>query len=122
MLLFQYGSYTILFVSTFTILGYHILYPPLMHLALSPSSEFPAHTICPHLFPSQQCYAGPMRGLRGLPVQDPYRFGRGRCSGPAWAYRTSFIWLILKSLIHNTNLRMLACAESAVTKYFRFIK
>ena len=27
-----------------------------------------------------------------------------------------------KSLIHNTNLRMLACAESTVTKYFSFIK
>ena len=29
---------------------YHILYPPPMHLALSPSSEFPAHTVCPPLF------------------------------------------------------------------------
>ena len=25
------------------------------------------------------------------PVRDPYRFGRGRCSGPVWVYRTSFI-------------------------------
>ena len=34
---------------------------------------------------------GPMRALQGLPVRYPYRFGHGRCSGPAWAYRTSFI-------------------------------
>ena len=41
--------------------------------------------------PSQQCYAGPMRALRGLPVREPYRFGRGRCSGPTWANRTGLI-------------------------------
>ena len=45
--------------------------------------------------PSQQCYAGPLRELQGLPVREPYRFGRGRCSGPVWAYRTNFMWFKL---------------------------
>ena len=40
--------------------------------------------------PSQQCYAGPVR--------DPYRFGRGRCSGPAWANRTGLIYFSVLSL------------------------
>ena len=47
--------------------------------------------------PSQQCYAGPIRVLRGLPVREPYRFGRGRCSGPTWANRTGLIWLSISS-------------------------
>ena len=47
--------------------------------------------------PSQQCYAGPMRALRGLPVGEPYRFGRGRCSGPTWANSTGLIWLLILS-------------------------
>ena len=25
----------------------------------------------------------------------PYRFGRGRCSGPTWANRTGLIWLLI---------------------------
>ena len=45
--------------------------------------------------PIQQCYTGPMRSLRGLPVRDPYRFRRGRCNGTAWAYHTSFMWFKL---------------------------
>ena len=49
------------------------------------------------LNPSQQCYAGPMWALQGLPVRDPYRFGRGRCSGPAWANRTGLIWFSVLS-------------------------
>ena len=48
-------------------------------------------------YPSQQCYAGPMRALRGLPVQEPYRFGCGRCSGPTWANSTGLIWLSILS-------------------------
>ena len=47
--------------------------------------------------PSQQCYAGPTRVLQGLPVRDPYRFDRGRCSGPAWANRTDLIWFSVLS-------------------------
>ena len=43
-----------------------------------PNNFFPKIMV----FPSQQCYAGPMQALRGLPVGEPYRFGRGRCSGP----------------------------------------
>ena len=40
--------------------------------------------------PTMLCraHAGPARAARTGPV---LRFGRGRCSGPAWAYRTSFI-------------------------------
>ena len=47
--------------------------------------------------PSQQCYAGPMRALRGLPIREPYRFGRGCCSGPTWTNRTGLIWLSILS-------------------------
>ena len=47
--------------------------------------------------PSQQCYAGPVQALRGLPVRDPYRFGRGRCSGPAWANGTGLIKFLILS-------------------------
>ena len=47
--------------------------------------------------PSQQCYAGSMGALRGLPLREPYRFGRGRCSGPTWANRTGLIWLSILS-------------------------
>ena len=50
-----------------------------------------------YTLPSQQCYAGPMRVLQGLPVPDPYQFGRGRCSGPAWANRTGLIWFSVLS-------------------------
>ena len=57
----------------------------------------------PDSLPSQQCYAGPMRVLRGLPVREPYRFGRGRCSGPAWVNRTGLIWLSILS--HNQKLK-----------------
>ena len=39
--------------------------------------------------PTMLCRAhmGPARAARTVPV----RFGRGRCSGPAWVYRTSFL-------------------------------
>ena len=47
--------------------------------------------------PSQQWYAGPMRAPRGVPVRKPYRFGRGRCSGPTWANRTGLIWVSILS-------------------------
>ena len=53
--------------------------------------------------PTQQCYAGPIRALRGLPVREPYRFGRGRCSGPTWANGTGLIWL--SSLSRNQILK-----------------
>ena len=51
----------------------------------------------PRQFSSQQCYAGPMRVLRGLLVREPYRFGRGGCSGLTWANRTGLIWLSILS-------------------------
>ena len=44
-----------------------------------------------------------MRALRRLPVREPYRFGRGRCSGPTWANRTDLIWLSILS--HNQKLK-----------------
>ena len=47
--------------------------------------------------PSQQCYAGPMQALQGLPIRQLYRFRRGRCSGPAWANRTDLIWFSVLS-------------------------
>ena len=43
--------------------------------------------------PRKQCYAGPVRTLWRQPVQGPYRFGGGRCSGPTWVYRRGLIWL-----------------------------
>ena len=53
--------------------------------------------------PSQQCYAEPMRALRGLPVREPYRFGRGGCSGPTRANCTGLIWFSILS--RNQNLK-----------------
>ena len=47
--------------------------------------------------PSQQCYSGPIRALQRLPVRDPYRFGRERCSGPAWANRKGLMWFSVLS-------------------------
>ena len=38
-----------------------------------------------------------MQVLRGLPVRDPYRFGRGRCSGPAWANHMGLIKFLILS-------------------------
>ena len=38
-----------------------------------------------------------MRVLQGLPVRNPYRFGRGCCSGTAWANRTGLIWFSVLS-------------------------
>ena len=49
------------------------------------------------MIPSQQCYAGPMRVLRGLPIREPYRFGRGHCSGPTWDNGMGLIWLSILS-------------------------
>ena len=49
------------------------------------------------MIPSQQCYAGSLRVLRGLTIRELYRFGRGHCSGPTWANRTGLISLSILS-------------------------
>ena len=45
--------------------------------------------------PTMLCRAYASPG--GLPVREPYRFGRGRCSGSTWANRTGLIWLSILS-------------------------
>ena len=50
-----------------------------------------------------QVHMNKARALQGLPVRDPYRFGRGRCSGPAWVNRTGLIWFSVLS--RNQNLK-----------------